>query len=102
MQLYNRAARSERNSEIGLVWEEKLSGASGTIKVQKYSAVRVRAAGALTVTIAGVLAATMINGEILTFNAGQGDPTDNDMEVTIVIAGTAYVQVAKENEDRRP
>lgn len=97
MQVYNIPARIQRNSDMGLVWEEKLSGAQGTLKVEKYSAIRVRATGATTVTIAGTLAATMSNGEILVFNAGSGVLNDGDTKVTVEIAGAnAFVQVARE------
>ena len=48
---YNEAARVQRNAEMGLVWEEKLSGATGSFEVMKYSAIRVRATGATTVTV---------------------------------------------------
>ncbi len=99
MQLYNIPSRTERNAEFGHCWEEKLSGAQGSIEVQKYSAVRVRATGATTVTIDGVLAATMSTGEILIFNAGIGNPADIKKTVTIAIAvANAFVQVAREVE----
>lgn len=99
---YNIPSRSQRNNDVGLVWEEKISGAQDTIEVPKYSAVRVRAGGATTVTIAGVLAATMSSGEIMVFNAGVGDLTDTKRTVTVVIAGAnAFVQVGREFE-RRP
>ena len=96
-QLYNVPARAQRNTDIGLVWEEKLTNAQGTIEVKKYSAIRVRAAGATTVTIGGTLAATMSNGEILVFNAGAGVQNDDKRTVTVEIAGaSAFVQVAQE------
>lgn len=97
MQVYNVPARIQRNSDSGLVWEEKLTNDQGTIKVEKYSAIRVRAAGATTVTIAGTLAATMSNGEIMIFNAGGGVLNDGDTKVTVVIGGAnAFVQVGRE------
>lgn len=102
MQVYNEAARVERNAEFGHVWVEVSSGAAITTELPKYSAVRVRAAGAVTVTVDGVLAATMISGEILIFNMGRGDVgatgTDAKMTVTLVVTGTAFVQVAR-NQD---
>ena len=99
---YNEAARVQRNAETGLVWEEKLSGATGSFEVMKYSPVRVRAAGATTVTIGGVLAATMSDGEIIIFNVGIGDPSDNKRTVTVTIAAAnAFVQVGR-NVEKKP
>lgn len=98
-QTYNIPARSQRNTDVGLVWEEVLSSATGSVEVQKYSAVRVRATGATTVTIAGVLAATMSSGEILVFNSGIGDPSDTKRTVTVTIGvAGAFVQVGREVE----
>ena len=96
-QLYNLPARAQRNADIGLVWEEKLTNDQGTLEVKKYSAIRVRATGATTVTIAGRLAATMSSGEILTFNAGAGTLDDGKKTVTVVIGGAnAFVQIGQE------
>lgn len=92
---------AQRNVEVGLVWVEKLTNATGTIVVPMQSAIRVRATGATTVTIGGVLSMTMSAGEIERFNAGTG-PIDGKSEVTIVIAGApAFVQVGKEIERSR-
>lgn len=96
-QLYNVPARAQRNTDVGMVWEEKLSGAQGSIEVTRYSAIRVRATGATTVTIGGVLAATMSDGEIMIFNVGSGVKDDDKKKVTVTIAGAnAFVQVARE------
>lgn len=101
MQAANIASRTLRHSESGLVWEEKISGATGALEVEPCSTFRVRATGATTVTIDGVLAATMSTGEIMIFNAGEGDPTDTKATVTITIAAaSAFVQVAR-NYDRK-
>lgn len=95
----NIAARTSRVSESGLVWEEKLSGAQGTIQVEPSGTVRVRATGATTVTIDGILAATMSSGEIMIFCVGQGDPDDPSREINVVIGGAnAFVQVARHND----
>lgn len=107
MKTSNLANESLRTSEVGMVWEEKLSGAAGTLVLMPYQSFRVRAAAAGSVTIDGVLAATMISGEILTFNAGPGlpalsDPTTTGIvlrqatSVTVVIAGAQFVQVARD------
>ena len=101
MQTANLASRTLRHSESGLVWEEKISGAQASIEVEPNSTFRVRATGASTVTIDGVLAATMSSGEIMIFCAGEGDPTDNKATVTVTIgAANAFVQVAR-NYDRK-
>jgi len=100
MKTSNLASATLNHSESGLVWEEKLSGATGTIEVVEYTTFRVRATGATTVTIDGVLAATMSTGEIMIFNAGRGDPDDTKPTISIVIAAaSAFVQVAR-NTDR--
>jgi len=97
--IYNQPARTERNAEFGHVWEEKLSGATGTLEVPKYTAIRVRATGATTVTVGGKLAATMSTGEIIIFNAGIGDVSDQKRTVTVVIGvAGAFVQVSKMTE----
>ena len=60
-----------------------------------------------TVTIDGVLAATMVSGEILIFNAGAGLPVQTDPTTTgvvvrqanvvsVVITGAQFVQVARD------
>lgn len=97
MQASNNASRALRHSESGLVWEEKLTNAQGTIRLFEHQTFRVRATGATTVTIEGVLAMTMSEGEIAIFNAGN-DITGNK-KVEIVIAGAnAFVQVARIKE----
>jgi len=100
MKTANLASATLSHAESGLVWEEKLSGATGTIEVVEYTTFRVRATGATTVTIDGVLAATMSAGEIMIFNSGRGDLDDTKPTITITIAAAAaFVQVAR-NKDR--
>ncbi len=102
MHIYNEPARTEKNSESGLVWEEKITNAIATIEVAKYTPVRVRAVGATIVTIGGVLAATMSTGEIIIFNTGIGDISDVKRTVTVAItAVAAFVQVARTVEKKR-
>lgn len=99
MRTSNLANRSVRQSESGHVWEEQLTNAQGTIKVAKFATFRVRATGATTVTIDGVLAMTMVSGEIALFNAGSGTPNDAKETVDIVIgAANAFVQVARDQD----
>lgn len=108
MKTSNLANESLRVSETGMVWEERLSGAAGTLTLQPFQSFRVRAAAGGTVTIDGVLAATMISGEILIFNAGAGQPSLTDptttgvvlkqaSSVTVVITGAQFVQVARDS-----
>lgn len=111
MKTSNLANEAIRQSDVGMVWEERLSGAAGTLTLLPYQAFRVRAAAAGTVTIDGVLAATMVSGEILIFNAGGGLPTQTDPtttgvvtkqppQVTVVITGNQFVQVARDANRR--
>lgn len=111
MKTSNLANESLRIAETGMVWEEQLSGAAGTLILKPFQSFRVRAAAAGTVTIDGVLAATMITGEILIFNAGGGQPTLTDPtttgvvlkqppSVTVVITGAQFVQVARDSTRR--
>jgi len=110
MRSANLANRAARTSESAHVWEEKLTGAQGSLEVERFSTIRVRATGATTVTIDGILAMTMSSGEIELFNAGAGIPdpnigvpgaSDTKQTVTILIAGAnAFVQVAR-NIDRQ-
>ena len=108
MKTANLANESLRQAETGHVWEERLSGAAGTLKLQQFQSFRVRAAAAGTVTIDGVLAATMISGEILVFNAGSGQPVLTDptttgvvlkqaSQVVVVVTGAQFVQVARDS-----
>ncbi len=107
MKTSNLANESLRTAEVGMVWEEKLSGAAGQLILMPYQSFRVRAAAGGTVTIDGVLAATMVSGEILIFNAGPGLPTLTSAtttgvvskqapSVTVDITGAQFVQVARD------
>lgn len=109
MRAANTSNEAVRQSEVGNVWEEVLSGAAGTLSLLPYQTFRVRAAGAVTVTIDGTLAMTMVSGEIAIFNAGNGAPVainDNGINFVtpgfsaaincvVVITGTAFVQTAR-------
>lgn len=103
MKTSNLANEASRVAEVAMVWEERLSGAAGTLKLQPFQSFRVRAAAAGTVTIDGVLAATMISGEILIFNAGGGQPytvdttTKQASAVEVIITGAQFVQVARDS-----
>lgn len=97
MKTANLISQTLRHSESGLTWEEKITNNTGTLELAKAATFRVRATGATTVTIDGVLAATMSSGEIIVFNTGDGNPDDTKATVTVVIgAVAAFVQVARE------
>lgn len=100
MKTANLVSETARQSESGLTWEEKISNNTGTIQVPKHATVRVRCVTTgTTVTIAGVLAATMLAGEIIIFNAGDGDPDSTATSIAVVIgAQAAFVQVARETK----
>ncbi len=101
MKTSNIASANLNTAESGLVWEEKITGGTGSLEVVEYTTFRVRATGATTVTIDGVLAATMSAGEVMIFNSGRGDPDDTKATITITIAAaSAFVQVAR-NTDRK-
>ena len=111
MKTSNLANEAIRQSDVGMVWEERLSGAAGTLQLMPFQSFRVRAAAGGTVTIDGVLAATMIAGEILIFNAGGGQPVLTPPETTgvvlkqavvatVIITGAQFVQVARDSTRR--
>lgn len=119
MKTSNLSNEAIRQSEVGLTWEEQLSGAAGTLNLHPFQTFRVRAAGAVTVTIDGTLAATMISGEILIFNAGSGVPyavggdanynanlggavVKRARTAVIAVTGTAFVQTARNNVRHLP
>jgi hypothetical protein len=97
MKTANLVSETQRKSESGLTWEEKITNNTGSLEVPKCATFRVRATGATTVTIDGILAATMSAGEVILFNAGDGNPDDTKVTVTVLIgAVAAFVQVARE------
>lgn len=97
MKTSNLVTEALRSSDSGHTWEEKLTNATGSIEVPRNATFRVRATGASTVTIDGVLAATMATGEIIIFNSGDGDPDATKKTVTVAIgAVAAFVQVSRE------
>lgn len=101
MRTSNLANQAIRQAEVGHVWVEQLTNTSGTLEIPKYATFRVRAAAAVTVTIDGVLAATLASGEILLFNAGSGvnDAAGNFVPtVTVAITGNCYLQVARDKD----
>lgn len=111
MKTSNLANEALRIAEVGHIWEERLTGAAGTLYLMPFQSFRVRAVAAGTVTIDGILAATMTTGEILIFNAGGGQPVLTDPTTTgvvlkqasqavVVITGAQFVQVARDSTRR--
>jgi len=97
----NMPTGAQRNAEVGLVWIELITNSIGTFELGFQSTFRVRATGATTVTIGGVLAMTMTTGEIAIFNVGVG-PSDGLSYTSVDIAGAnAYVQMAQDVEKGR-
>ena len=98
MKTSNVVSENLRQAETGLMWEEQLTNAMGTLSLTKQATFRVRATGATTVTIDGILAMTMSAGEIAIFNTGTGSqPDTRSATIVVVIAGAAaFVQVARE------
>lgn len=102
MKTANIVSENLRVAETGLTWVEKLSGATGTLQLNEAQTFRVRATGATTVTIDGVLAMTMSAGEVAIFNTGHGNPDDSSPYVSVVIAvAAAFVQVGQEVNRQR-
>ena len=101
MRTSNLANQATRQAEVGHVWVELLTNSSGTLEIPKYSTFRVKANAAVTVTMDGVLAATMASGEIILFNAGGGvnDAAGNLVPtVTVVVTGNCYLQLARDKD----
>jgi hypothetical protein len=94
----NIVSENIRQAETGLQWEEQLSGTTGTLTLYKWQTFRVRATGVTTVMIDGVLAMTMMSGEIAIFNTGTGNtPSTQLSTIQVVIGGaSAFVQVARD------
>lgn len=97
MKVADNITRAGRQTDAGNAWEEKITNAMGTIELPKHTVFRVRASGATTVTVDGILAMTMSANEIALFNSGDGDPDSGKPTVSVVIAGApAWVQAARE------
>ena len=102
MKTSNAVSENLRQAETGLAWVEFITNSTGTLKLNDAQTFRVRATGATTVTIDGLLAMTMSAGEIAVFNVGHGSPDDTSPYISVVIAGAAaFVQVAAEVNRQR-
>ncbi len=87
---------AQRVCETGLLWKEVLTNGSGSVEVVPYSTVRVRANAGITITIDGVLAATMATNEVMLFNVGPGNTADTKSTVTVAASGNCYMQIGRE------
>ena len=97
----NMPTGAQRNIDVFPCYQEVLTNNTGTFSLQIQGSFRVRATGATTVTVGGILAMTMSAGEIAGFNVGTG-PVDNKSMVEVIIGGApAYVQVFQEIERGR-
>ena len=102
MKTSNIMSENLRQAETGLPWVEQITNSTGTLHLQHAVTFRVRATGATTVTIDGLLAMTMSAGEIVIFNTGHGSPDDTSPYIAVIIGGAnAFVQVAAEVERAR-
>lgn len=105
MRLSNQLSAGTRSSEVSLVWKEVNSGGGAAqLEVPRHTAIRVRAAAGLTISLDGILAATMISGEIMVFNSGigkqhgqMGDPKNT---VTLAWSGACFIQLGMESQEQ--
>lgn len=100
MKTTNIPAGTQRMSNSGLVWEEKITDGAGSFRAKFQQTIRVSAVEPTTVTIDGILSATLQAGEVEYFNVGTGQ-TDDLSTVEVVIAGRANVQLARDVEAGR-
>lgn len=82
--------------ETGLVWKQLATGASITVELDPYTIFRVHALADLTVTIDGLLAMSMVSGQVERFNTGDGSLVDTKRTVTVVISASCNMQVGLE------
>jgi len=102
MRAVNLPTGAQRNLQVGCVLRELYNGSAGfTIELPFQYTIRVSAGADVTVTMDGILCATLRSGEVEYFNTGAGQ-TDGLSTVTVVIgAGDVRVQVAEEREAGR-
>jgi hypothetical protein len=102
MRAVNLPTGAQRNLNVGYVLREIYNGSGGfTTELPFQYTIRVSAGANVTVTIDGILCATLRSGEVEYFNTGAGI-TDGRSTVTVVIgAGDARVQVGEEKETGR-
>ena len=93
--LYNGSSRS---FESGAVWQEKLTGTTGTVYVKEYSTCRIRSVGANIISIDGITSISLLGGEIEYINAGPSSRADKTVAILVAGAGV-FLQTSKESED---
>lgn len=100
MKPVNIPSGAQRNSDVGLVWRQLYNGSAGiTFQGPVQGTIRVSAGADVTVTIGGVLAATLRSGEVEYFNLGVGASGDLKTPVTVIIGtGDVRVQIAEESD----
>lgn len=101
MKTTNIPAGSQRTSNVGLVWEEKITGGSGSFRARFQQTIRVHAVAQSTVSLDGMLSITLEAGETEYINAGTGLAGDGRSTVEVTITGTANVQLARDEETGR-
>jgi hypothetical protein len=102
MKAVNLPTGAQRNLNSGYVFREVYNGSGGfTTELPFQHTVRVSAGANVTVSMDGVLCATLRTGEVEYFNTGAGR-TDDRSTVTLVIgAGDARVQIGEEKDPGR-
>jgi hypothetical protein len=106
MRLSNQLSAGQRSSDVSLVWKEINSGGGASqIEIPRHTAVRVRSTHPnLTISLDGILAVTMGNGEILVLNSGigkqYGENGDPKNTVTLAWSGTCYIQLGMESQEQ--
>ena len=101
MKAANIPAGSARDSEVGLVWEEKVAGGSVTFRAKFQATVRIHAIAQTTVTLDGVPSITLEAGETERINVGTGKADDKRSTIEVIVTGNANVQLAREEETGR-
>jgi hypothetical protein len=105
MRASNILSGAQRTSEVSLVWKEINSGGGANqIEVPRHTAIRVRATAGTAISLDGVLAATMISGEIMIFNSGlgktYGEMGDPKNTVTLAWTGACFIQLGMESQEQ--
>jgi hypothetical protein len=107
MRASNILSGAQRTSEVSLVWKEINSGGGASqIEVPRHTTIRVRCTngGGMTVSLDGVLSATMAHNEVMLFNSGigktYGQTGDLKNTVTLAWSSTCYIQLGMESQEQ--
>lgn len=101
MKTTNIPSGAQRQSNAGLVWQEKITNSDGSFRARFQQTVRVHAIGKTTISLDGELAITLQAGETEYINVGTGVGGDDRSTVEVTVAGHANVQLAKDVESGR-